>query len=273
MHRQQPVAGRHRWAIGAMVGLALASLLGTGTVTAATDTTPPVVRAPVATLRLGLGVGANAPVRIDFLATDNGAGVPTGYGSIIAISRNGGPYGNLSWSTGMFSGGAVPYPPGAGGQWISAFRSFQRSGTYRVRVRARDRAGNWSKWVYGPTLSVRLLLENSSTFTYTGDWTRVPGPSVGGYARSSATAGATVTGTVTARSIAWVARRAPADGTAEVWLDGALAGTVVLTNSTPFVSGRVVVFSKRWNSLGTHTIMIRVLGTGPVEFGGLLKLR
>lgn len=256
-----------------MVGFALASLVGAGGATAATDTTPPVVHAPIVSLRVGSGVGSNAPVKIDFLATDTGTGVPTGYGSTIAISRNGGAYANLTWSTGIFSGGPVPYPAGAGGRWISAYRTFQLSGTYRLRVRAEDRAGNWSGWVYGPTVRARMIQENSSIFTYSGGWTRVSGPWLGGYAETSPTAGATVTGTFSASSVAWVARRAPSHGTAEVSIDGALAGTVTLNNSNPWVTGRLVVFSKTWTRTGTHSISIKVLGTGLVEFDGLLDIR
>jgi hypothetical protein len=274
MDRHHPAGGRRRWAIGAMVGFALVSLAGAGGATAATDRTRPVVHAPIVSLRVGSGVGSNAPVRIDFLATDTGTGVPTGYGSTIAISRNGGPYANLTWTGGMFTGGVVPYPVGAGSKWISAYRTFQLSGTYRVRVRARDLAGNWSPWVYGPTIRARMIQENSSIFAHSAGWTRASGPWLGGYAESSGTAGATVTGTFSASSIAWVARRAPGYGTAEVWIDGVLAaGTVILNNSNPWVTGRLVVFSKTWTHTGTHSISIKVLGTGLVEFDGLLELR
>ncbi len=263
-------AAARRWAISAGVGVALASMVGVGVATAATDSRPPVVRAPIVSFRLGSGVGAGAPVRIDFLATDTGTGVPF-YGTRIAISRNGGAYAQIA--TALLGGVGDPYPAGPGGLWISAYRSLQRSGTYRLRVRAEDRAGNWSNWVYGPTFSVRLLAENSSTFTYAGAWARVPGPVLGGYVRTSTAAGATVTATVTARSLAWIARRAPGQGTAEVWIDGLLAGTVTLNNFNPWVTGRLVVFSKTWTRVGTHRITIHVLGTGPVEFGGLLDLR
>jgi hypothetical protein len=149
----------------------------------------------------------------------------------------------------------------------------QLTGTYRIRVRAEDKAGNWSKWVYGPTFSARMLQENSAYFTYSAGWTRDPGPWLSGYAMTTAAADATVTGTVTASSIAWVARRAPGHGLAEVWVDGALAATVILNNSNPAVTGRLVVFSKTWTRVGTHKITIHVLGTGLVEFDGLLKIR
>jgi hypothetical protein len=254
-------------------GLALASFVGAGSATAATDHTRPVVHAPIVSLRVGSGVGSNAPVKIDFLATDTGTGVPTGYGSTIAISRNGGPYANLTWSTGIFSGGTQPYPGGVGGTWISAYRTLLLSGTYRIRVRAEDRAGNWSPWVYGPTIRARMIQENSSIFAYSSGWTRVAGPWLGGYAESSGTAGATVTGMFSASSIAWIARRAPGYGPAEVSIDGGAPTTVILNNSNPWVTGRLVVFSKTWTHPGTHSISIKVLGTGPLEFDGLLDLR
>ena len=257
-----------------MAGLVLASFVGVGGATAATDTTRPVVHAPIVSLRLGGGVGANAPVRIDFLTIDTGSGVPTGYGSTIGISRNGGPYSSITWKSGIFVGGVTPYDlPGTGDRWISLYRTFQLSGTYRVRVRAQDRAGNWSPWVYGPTIKARMIQENSTIFTYSGGWTRVAGPWLGGYAESSGAAGATVTGTFSASSIAWVARRAPGYGLAEVSIDGGAATTVILNNSNPWVTGRLVVFSKTWTHTSTHSISIKVLGTGPVEIDGLLDIR
>ena len=127
--------------------------------------------------------------------------------------------------------------------------------------------------MYGPTIKARMIQENSTIFTYSSGWTRVAGPWLGGFAESSATAGATVTGTFSASSIAWVARRAPGYGLAEVSIDGGAATTVILNNSNPWVTGRLVVFSKTWIHTGTHSISIKVLGTGTVEIDGLLDIR
>ena len=59
--------------------------------------------------------------------------------------------------------------------------------------------------------------------------------------------------------IAWVSRKGPNRGQARVYVDGVLAATVNLYQTT-YVS-KVVVFTKTWSTSGTHTIKIVALGT------------
>lgn len=205
------------------------------------DGRAPSVGAPVVRLRQGAGLGSSAPVSISWSAKDSGSGV---FASELAISRNGGSY------------VAVPL---ASRLSLTTTRSFALDGTYRVRVRARDRAGNWSGWVYGPTLSARAVQETSTAMRYSAGWSRVVDAGwFGGGAMHSTAGGATASLTFSGRSIAWLARRAPDRGIAQVRVDGILVATIDLAGLS---TTRTLVFSKTWSTAGTRTISVRVLGT------------
>jgi hypothetical protein len=120
--------------------------------------------------------------------------------------------------------------------------------------------GNWSGWATGPTFKVRVRQESSSAIRWTGSWTTVTGSALsGGAARATMSAGATARITISARAIAWVARRGPDRGLAQVWVDGVLEDTVDLGASS--LGSRSVVFARSWATAGTHTLRIVPLGT------------
>jgi hypothetical protein len=186
--------------------------------------------------------GASVPVTVTWSATDKGSGV---YRYQLQVSRNGGSWRDVALPTRLTR---------------SITRSLAPDGTYRFRVRARDRVGNWSDWVAGPTLRARVLQEGSTAAHWSAGWSRVTGtPLSGGAARVSTTAGSTVRLTTTARGISWVARRGPGRGLAEVVVDGVRVGTVDL--GAPALTGRQVVFARSWGSASTHSVVIRNLAT------------
>ncbi|HEX2772668.1 MAG TPA: hypothetical protein VHN18_09595, partial [Micromonosporaceae bacterium] len=147
--------------------------------------------------------------------------------------------------------------------------------TYRFRVRASDRAGLWSSWQNGPTLTPVRYQETSTSLTWSGTWTRtaLAGAS-GGYVRSSTQAGARATFTASTRAVAWAAVRGPGRGKATVYVDGIAVATVDLYAST--VQPAQVVFARSWASVGTHKVVIHVAGTSGrprVEVDAIVSLR
>lgn len=220
------------------------------------DGRAPKVAAPVVKLRTG-GLGASVPGIVSWSARDGGSGV---YRYVLEVSRNGHAWKPLTLASRLTT---------------SASRSFAASGTYRFRVRARDRVGNWSAWAYGPTIRAGVRQESSTTLRWSGTWTTVRESSLsGGAAKATTTSAATARVTTTARSIAWVSRKGPGRGLAQVWVDGVLAATVDL--GAPALGGKTVVFTRSWASSATHTVRITPLGTTGrplVEVDALLVVR
>ena len=243
---------------------------------AATDHTPPTVSAPVVRLQSGLNVtfGSAAHATITIVGHDG----PTvrQRSPEAAISRNGGPFVKI----------AVVPVKGAGifrrlpnGTWTIATvltRTFALSGTYRVRARMRDRAGNWSRWVAGPLLSPRRILETSPTITLLEQLDPRVRPDVRESYETASAAGETATLTFTARSIAWLSNMTLDHGTAEVRIDGVFLGHGgPLQGCVGLGSDRRAIFSKTWTSVSKHTLTITVLGTAghpQVDVDGFLAI-
>jgi len=206
------------------------------------DTATPAARAPVAAVAAGYGVGSQVPSRLTWSATDATSGVA---GYQVQQSTDGG-----SWATLGLSGPLV----------TAAVRSLAAGHSYQYRVRAVDRAGLWSGWQYGPVLRPALYQETTTALSWGGSWLRyaVTGAS-GGSVRGSTQAGAWARFTASARSIGWVAVRAPNRGRASVYVDGVLVGTVDLYATT--VQPARLVFVRSWTSVGTHSVTARVSGT------------
>jgi hypothetical protein len=205
------------------------------------DGRAPKVVAPKVKLRAAT-FGTSAPTTVSWSATDKGSGVHTYQ---LQVSRNGGAWSSITLPSRLTT---------------SVTRSLSTTGTYRFRVRARDRVGNWSAWVAGPTISARAVQDSSTSVTYSTGWKKVTSDAFsGGSARTSRTAGAKARISTSARSIAWVARRGPDGGLAQIRVDGQLVATVDLY--APTLGTRGVVFARNWSSRATHTVEIRVLGT------------
>ena len=132
--------------------------------------------------------------------------------------------------------------------------------SYRFRLRAVDGAGNIGAWAYGTTLRLTSIADSASLVRYGSGWHKTTGTGYWGGAdqwstKSSATASLTFTG----RSIAWVARTGPSSGIARVYVNGVLAATVNLQNSTAEL--RRTMFARTWSSSARRTITIKVAGT------------
>jgi hypothetical protein len=205
------------------------------------DGRAPKVSAPVVKLR-SASFASRAPVTIAWSATDRGSGV---YRYELQVSRNG-----RAWA-------AITLPSRLS---TSVTRTMGTTGTYRFRVRAKDRVGNWSSWVAGPTVWARTIQETSASLAWSVGWTRVADRAFsGGAARRSTRPGATARLTTSARSIAWISRTGPGRGLAQVYVDGVLAKTVDLNAAS--LSGPRTVFSRSWRSTSRHVIRIKLLGT------------
>lgn len=110
-------------------------------------------------------------------------------------------------------------------------------------------------------LQTQKLQETSGSIAYTGAWLRAGHRAyAGGVVAYAQRAGATATLTFRGRSIAWIGPIGQTRGRAQVAVDGKVVGIVDLRR--PGFRARVTVFTKAWKSIGTHTLTIRVLGSG-----------
>jgi hypothetical protein len=74
--------------------------------------------------------------------------------------------------------------------------------------------------------------------------------------------------------VAWASAVGPTRGSARVYLDGALFGTVSLYRADP--GYRRVVFERSWTTSASHTIRIEVVGTSGhprVDLDALVVIR
>jgi hypothetical protein len=132
--------------------------------------------------------------------------------------------------------------------------------SYRFIVAAKDGAGNWSGWAYGPTFTVDAHQETSAAIAYSGSWTRLAWASAfGGYQSAATAPGAQARLTFTGRNVAWVAPQSTLGGRAHVYVDGAYVQTVDLYRASTLA--RNIVFSRSFGAVGTHTLTVYVEGT------------
>lgn len=206
------------------------------------DTTAPRVSAPVHRLLSGHAVsGGRMPVGLTWTGSDATSGIAR---FELAQGTNGGAYAVVSTSLTSPSQ-SVLLTPGR---------------TYRFRVRALDRAGNASAWVYGPTFRLSAVQQSSTAIAYGGTWRTTTSTSYwGGSAKYATAAGARARIRVTGRSFAWVAAVGPTRGSARIYVNGVYLRTVSL--HAPTSASRRVVFVQHWSSSATRTIEIRVVGT------------
>ncbi len=209
------------------------------------DTRAPSALARLADLTIPSQPGNNGvPVRSSWSGSDgSGAGLSAYW---VERSVNGAAWRRVSLSTGLSTSAVQSLGPG--------------SNTYQYRVRAVDKAGNWSGWSLGKTFSVIAAQETSPSISYTGTWTRsaVSG-AYGGYVRHSSTKGSSSRYRFTGRSIGWVATTGPDRGKAAIYVDGVYVRTVDLYRSA--VLTRQVVFSRsNLDPKVSHTIEVKVTG-------------
>lgn len=162
----------------------------------------------------------------------------------VALSTDSGPY----QSVGSTLTGA------------SLTRALAPGHTYRVRVRAVDRAGNIGAWRYGTRFRMASFQESSRSIRWTGTW-RIASSTAywGGRDRYSTRAGAKASMTFTGRSFAWVGSIGPSRGRARVYVNGNLVTKVDLHAKAS--ASRRVLFATTWSSARSRTITVRLSGT------------
>jgi hypothetical protein len=127
-------------------------------------------------------------------------------------------------------------------------------------VSATDCVGNASAFGTGPAVILSAFQDGNARIAYTRAWTRAAAPKAwGGGVHLVSKAGASATLKFTGRQVAWVATRTANRGSARVYLDGKLAGTVNLHSATPI--HRRLVFAHAWKTDAVHTIKIVCAGT------------
>lgn len=215
------------------------------TATAATvrfDRTKPVETVPSTGFKGSVSLpGTAMPVNVTWSATDTGGSGVSAYD--VARSLDGAAFATVA--SGLTSA-----------TWATSVASGH---TYRFEARARDKAGNVSAWVAGPTMRPSYAQQTLATMTWSGTWATVSATAYsGGSERKASTAGASVSYTFTGRAVAVLASRDPAYGQAKVYIDGAY----VVTMETMAAShmDRAVTFTRAL-AWGTHTIKLVVVGT------------
>ena len=189
-------------------------------------------------LRFGLNPGG----------TDRGSGLANGY---LEVRRNANAADR--WRT--VPGGLNP---------PATFKG--RGGvTYLFRLRVEDRLGNLSRFDYAKTIVP--LDDRSRAFRYGRGWRRVRsrGAWRGSLVRARAR-GAVATARVSGSRFALIARRGPAAGRLLVIVDGKPRSHVNLRGPR---QDRRVVYRSRALRPGSHRVVVKHLGGGPVELDGL----
>jgi hypothetical protein len=206
--------------------------------TVVVDTSKPAVSG----LKIGFATGATAttagsvPVKPTWSGTDTGSGIDY---YDVALSTDDGAYRSLGTTTSP-----------------SSTRRLTGGHTYRFRIRPVDKAGNIGGWTYSAT--VRRTLPTAS-IKYSGTWrTSSCSACIGGSQRVSRDAGAGARLTFTGRAVGYIATVGSGQGSARIYVDGALVDRVNLSNAS--AANRKIVWSTRWSSVGTHTVRIVVVG-------------
>ena len=132
--------------------------------------------------------------------------------------------------------------------------------SYRYAIRTVTASGTVGQAAYGQYLETALFQEGTSLARYSGRWTATSSSTAShGNLRTSTQAGAYVEFKRAAMAIGVVGRRGPTSGKAQVYVDGVLVSTIDLYHST--AQSRVVLFSRAWSTVATHTVRVVVLGT------------
>jgi hypothetical protein len=228
----------------------------TATYTPSPDTTAPTAKARKHTFTTLSTLGTTTvPVKLTWSATDNSGG--SGIASYqLQQSVNEGAY------------TTVELLPSATATTISPSLA-PGTNTYRYRVAAKDKAGNLSAWVAGPSFKVSTYQESSSAIVDTGSWTTSAlSGAYGGSVQYASTLGRNVTFSVpaTTKNVEWVSYRSNR-GKAQVWLDGVQQDAKpTMTGIQPFdlysssAQARKVIFSKAVSPTTSHKLEVRVLG-------------
>ncbi len=225
--------------VAAAIGLALPA---SSAPTLAADHTPPTVTAPAAVPVAGGTITSTNPFRVTWSGTDRGAGIAK---YRLALSVDGGTYSRVTLASAASR---------------SAIVRLRAPHEARFRVRARDRAGNWSAWAYGHPFRVTRASDADPGVTTTGAWAAAASSHyLGSRAMRSSATGASITFRFTGSQVAWIGTAGRGNGRADVSLDGTVVRSVTTYRSR--TAHRQVLYAARWPASGPHTITIRVAGT------------
>jgi hypothetical protein len=202
------------------------------------DRTAPTVTAPSAVPSVGAMIGASVPTLVSWTGSD-GTGSGVGHYEVW-LSTNGGAYVLIASPTTMTSTPSL---------------TASTTTTYRLRVRAIDKAGNASGFAYGSTFHVKLIQQTSSVLAYYGTWYTVSTTSAsGGSYRYCTSSGRYVSYTFTGRSIAVVGTKGSGFGSFKVYVDGVYLTTV--SEYATSTAWRRILYARTWSTSATHTIKL-----------------
>jgi hypothetical protein len=221
---------------------------------------PKMTSGPKASLRGANGVflsGTSSRARITFSGTDNAGGSGVGRYTL-AQSVDGG-----AWKTLSSAISTTHYD-----------KLLARGHTYRFRVRVADHDGNRSAWKYGPTFSVKLIQQTSTSVVYSSGWTTQSLTVFsGGSAKHAGTLGRAVRFTFSGRSVAFVTSAWIGGGVVAVYVDGVRQPNDVLLGEDSHNDYRMQAFAKTWSSVGTHTVRFVITLAGRVDVDAFAVLK
>jgi hypothetical protein len=208
-----------------------------------TPSVAPVEVAPVSRLRVGTTIGpTTVPVRTSWAASD-----PDGIARyVVARQVNGG-----AWSTVTLAS-----PTSA-----SVTQSLRFGWTYRYRVRAVDRLGHSSAYVYGRPFRPSIVQQTSRAITSAWPWrTAWTSAASGGSLKYQPSSGADFTFTSSAASVGWVTVRGPTrTDSFAVWVDGKLKASDLRLTSPTTLYRRIGYVAEFWAN-GRHSITFESFG-------------
>lgn len=221
-------------------------------VTVTTDAAPPVV-GQLADALAGGRIGASTvPVRLAWHGTDAVSGVAAYQ---LQQQAAGG-----AWKT-----VALEHPTST-----SITRSLAVGEASRFRVRAEDGAGNWSAYAAWAPIVPQRRQEGSTAIAWTGTWHPTDDARYsGGHARRATVHARRATFNFNGRGVAFVSRRSPGAGRAEIRIDGTLVATIDLSSATSY---RRIAFHRELAVGGPHTIQVRPVGDGRVDVDAFIVL-
>jgi hypothetical protein len=138
--------------------------------------------------------------------------------------------------------------------------SLKLTAIHEFRVRARDRAGNWSTWKAASPQSFVSYSDRSRAVDYDGRWSRAStSSSTHGVRTTSTQAGAAARFDFTGRGVALIMPRSRVRGKVSIYIDGKYRMTVDTYSRSS--QARRVVYATSWTTAGKHRITVRVSGT------------
>ena len=206
------------------------------------DTVAPSASTPSRAFVTGSSLISGKPVlRFAWSGSDATSGVDR---YELALSTDGGSYTTLSSSL------TAP----------TLTRALPSGHTYRVRVRAVDKAGNRGAWAYGTSFRLTRYQEWSHSIRWTGTWRTGTNTSFwGGRDRYATAAGAKGSLTFTGRAFAWIGSVGPTRGWARVYVNGHLVKSINLRAANN--AHRRILFATSWSKSTSRTVTIRISGT------------